>query len=449
MKNLSIFFFFSVVLVSCGNSSVIKDVSFEGELYAKNTIGVNFNTALPDITTSFQWFISSTPSGEWEVLQGIHTHEIVLLMDYAGKYLKCEITALKNNNKVAIAEIISKEPIEDRGNPNTDWLKDAGIGLMVHYLKYVHYNAGEWSKMVDGYNFDLYMQFVYNDTSGSKEWNEMVDGFDVELFANQCKESGVNFVLWTLGQHDGYFNSPNASYDKITSVHAGDLCSKRDLPADLIPALKQKGIKFMFYLPGNSPIRNEYVTKKFQYTYQEDSPPSQFTQECWESVIREWSLRYGKDLYGWWFDGMYRGGIIEARSDMSLKHNISTHTLAAKAGNPQSIVSYNYGVAEIQSNSPYDDYSAGEENNIIQLPESRWVLPGIQWFHFAHLGKFWAIPGIKHKTADLETWSRKVFEKEGVICFDVYVTPNGEIDPQQREQLKAMSNIYREVKKQR
>ena len=423
MKNLSVFFLVSVFIISCRNTTVINDVLFEGELYAKNTIGVTFSTTIPDVSVNFQWSVANTPSGEWKTLQGIHTQNIVLLMDYAGKYLKCELTALKNGEKVATTEIISKTPIADRGNPNTDWFRDAGLGLMVHFLK------GE------------------NTEGGSKEWNEIVDGFDVELFAGQCKESGVNYVLWALGQNDGYYNSPNAAYDKIVGVQAGDLCSKRDLPADLIRALKQKGIKFMFYLPGNPPISNEEVTKKFQYTFRKDSPTSQFTQECWEAVIREWSLRYGKDLYGWWFDGMYRGGIIETRSDMNLEHNISTHTLAAKAGNPQSIVTYNYGVADIQSNSPYDDYSAGEENNIVQLPNGRWILPGIQWFHFTHLGEYWARPGVKHKTADLEAWSRKVFEKEGVLCFDVHFKATGEIDPQQREQLRAIANIFQEVKK--
>jgi hypothetical protein len=201
----------------------------------------------------------------------------------------------------------------------------------------------------------------------------------------------------------------------------------------------------MFYLPGNPPVSNREVTGKFQYTFEKDSPTSQFTQSRWESVIREWSLRYGKDLHGWWFDGMYRGGIIETRSDMSLEHNISTHTLAAKAGNPQSIVSYNYGVAPIQSDSPYDDYSAGEENNIVQLPDDRWILPGIQWFHFTHLGEYWARPGVKHATSELETWSGKVFEKEGVLCFDVCVAAGGGIDPQQVEQLRAISRVFKSV----
>ena len=434
MRNLSVFFLASVFIVSCRNTTVIN-VAFEGELYAKNTVGVRFDVVSPEVNTDFQWFVADNPSGKWEMLEGIYTQDVVLLMEYAGKYLKCEITAWKQGKKMAKNEIVSAKPIANLGNPNTDWFRNAGLGLMVHFLKGVY--TDEDSKSGQTHR-----------SAPATEWNEIVDGFDVNLFAGQCEEAGVKYVLWALGQNDGFYNSPNAAYDKITGVKAGDLCSKRDLPADLIRALKEKGVKLMFYLPGNPPISNEEVTKKFQYTFGKDSPTSQFTQECWEAVIREWSLRYGEDLYGWWFDGMYRGGIIETRSDMSLEHNISTHTLAAKAGNRHSIVSYNYGVAEIQSDSPYDDYSAGEENNIVQLPAGgRWVLPGIQWFHFTHLGEFWAKPGVKHKTSELELWSRKVFENEGVLCFDVHVKATGEIDSLQREQLRAIANVFAEFPK--
>ena len=418
-KLASIILCLTFCLASCKDSSIVKNLSLEGELYAKNIITVKYDA--PDSADlSFQWYLEGDNADTWTVLPGIYTPNIVLLMEYTGKRLKCEITT-KEGGKVSTTETISAT-VENRENPNIDWFADAGIGLMVHFLKARYAKEG-----------------------GSKEWNTVVDGFDVERFADECKDAGVNYVLWALGQNDGYYNSPNSAYDKITEVAPGELCSNRDLPADLIKALKKQKIKFMAYLPGNPPIFNKYVSEKFQYPHGYDSPTSQFTQACWESVIREWSLRYGEDLKGWWFDGMYHGGIIETRSDMNLKHNISTHTLAAKAGNPKSIVSYNYGVDKVQSDSPYDDYSAGEENNIIQLPESRWILSGIQWFHFTHLGEFWGKPGIKNRTDDLERWSEKVFQKEGVLCFDVYVSPCGDIDPQQKKQLKAMAKVLEKV----
>jgi hypothetical protein len=275
------------------------------------------------------------------------------------------------------------------------------------------------------------------------EWNAVVDGFDAENFARQCHEAGVGYVMWALGQNDGFYNSPNAAYDEICNVSAGRLCSLRDLPADIIKALKQYGIKFMFYLPGNPPYNNPIATPAFGYTLLKDTPTSQDTQEKLERVIREWSLRYGKDLCGWWFDGMYNNGIMQTRSDMSLKYNISTHTLAAKAGNPQSIVTYSNGVEiPIRSNSPYNDYAGGEQNGTIdELCVERWVDPGVQWFHFTYLGYYWLAPGIKYDKQKLLEWARNNFQNGGVLCFDVYCSKEGNLDAEQVAMLKELSQL--------
>jgi hypothetical protein len=408
-------FFYMLCLaavISC-NRTQVADPAIEGELYAKNTVKTVFR-GTPETEYAYAWHVSDRPDGDWTLLQGIHTPEIVLLTEYAGKYLKCEITPTKQGKIFPAAAVISETPVEDRGNPNTDWFREGGLGLMVHFLKGA-YTSG-----------------------GSEEWNGITDGFDVELFARQCRDAGVAYVLWALGQNDGYYNSPNAAYDRIAGVNPGDLCSRRDLPADLIKALKPYGIRLMLYLPSNPPIHNEAIAQKFQYTYGKDSPTSQHTQALWESVIREWALRYGEDLSGWWFDGMY-SDIMKLRSDMSLEHNISTHTLAAKAGNPQCIVAYNCSMATIGSHTPYDDYSAGERNDIDLLPEGRWVVPGVQWFHFTFLGGMWGYPDTQHPTDTLTAWAEKVFEKEGVLCFDVRVGSDGRIDAPQMEQLKALA----------
>jgi hypothetical protein len=400
-----------------------KELSFNGKPIAKTVLQVVNKNPDGEINYDITWSISDTKNGKWEELPGIHSSEIVLLTSYAGKYLKCSMTPiLKSWNKAEPVSIITETPVLFKGNPNTDWFKNAGLGVMLHFLKDVYAKDG-----------------------GSKEYNDVVNGFDVELFAKNCKEAGAGFVMFALGQNDGYYCSPNAAYDSIVGISPGQLCSTRDLPADLFKALDKRGIKMMFYLPGNPPIRNELVDKKFQYTYGKDTPTSQFTQACWESVIREWSLRYGKKLSGWWFDGMYRGGIIETRSDMSLKHNISTHTLAAKAGNFNSIVTYNYGVNKIQSNSPYDDYSAGEEGKIVQVPQRRWVVDGVQWFLFTYLGESWSKAGKRFETRQLELWAEKVFAKGGVICFDVHADKGGAVLPDHISQSRAVRKIFEKV----
>jgi len=145
---------------------------------------------------------------------------------------------------------------------------------------------------------------------------------------------------------------------------------------------------------------------------------------------------------------VYRGGIIETRSDMSLAHNISTHTLAAKAGNYNSIVTYNYGVKQIQSNSPYDDYSAGEEGKIVQVPQNRWVVDGVQWFLFTYLGESWSKAGKRLETNQLEQWAEKVFSKEGVICFDVHVDKGGAIIQDHIDQAMAVRRVFEKIKRE-
>jgi len=418
-----------IVISFCTLLSACQQEKFsftlKGEPVAKTIMQVSPDQPDAGLQYEFSWLAGNPESGEWTALPGIHSAEIVLLTGYVGKYLKCVITPVKKNGTNGrTISVVTGSPVVCKGNPNTDWFRDAGVGVMLHFLKSAFVKEG-----------------------GSNEWNDAVNRFDVERFAGDCQKAGAGFVMFALGQNDGYYCSPNAAYDSIVGVQPGELCSTRDLPADLFKALSKRGIRMMFYLPGNPPISNKMVDEKFQYTYGKDSPTSQFTQACWESVIREWSLRYGKRNSGWWFDGMYRGGIIETRSDMNLEHNISTHTMAAKAGNFNSIVCYNYGVNSIQTNSPYDDYSAGEENNIGQLPESRWVVDGAQWFLFTYLGKWWGNGETRYKTDELASWAEKVFEKEGVLCFDIHADSTGAIVPAQIEQVKAVKEKFEEVSK--
>ena len=58
----------------------------------------------------------------------------------------------------------------------------------------------------------------------------------------KASEAGAGFVMFTLGQNSGYYCSPNAVFDSIVGTSPGDLCSKRDLPMDLIKSLKKYNI---------------------------------------------------------------------------------------------------------------------------------------------------------------------------------------------------------------
>lgn len=73
-------------------------------------------------------------------------------------------------------------------------------------------------------------------------------------------------------------------------------------------------------------------------------------------MIREWSLRWGTWVDGWWFDGCYW-------PDATYRHaeapNFASFAAAARAGNPQLVVAFNPGV-KIEAQSEHEDYTAGE-----------------------------------------------------------------------------------------
>ena len=134
----------------------------------------------------------------------------------------------------------------------------------------------------------------------------MVDDFDVERLAGQLESIGVKYLVLTLGQNSGYFNAPNAVYDRTTGYRAGERCSKRDLPADLWRALHARGIRLMLYLPCQAPNEDRRAQKAFGLPQgKKDQPIDPAFAQRWASVIQVWADRYGDRVSGWWFDGGY------------------------------------------------------------------------------------------------------------------------------------------------
>jgi hypothetical protein len=405
-----------IVLSACKKVEKVN-VSLVGELFAKNVIGIKFDNPELIEKPEYSWYIATSQEGEWQKLQSIWTNEIVLLTAYVDHFLKCEISfTAKNSDLSTTVYIISSKPIKYNGNSNTDWFQEAGFGVMVHYLKE--------AIVPDG---------------GSEEWNKAVESFNVDTFAKQVDEARAGFVMFTLGQNSGYYCSPNATFNNAVGVKPGELCSTRDLPKDLINALKKYDIPLVLYLPSNPPINNKRVSEKLRYAIQKDSATSQFNQPILENMIREWGLRYGDDVKGWWFDGLYSwNNIRSTRMDMSLRHNISTHTLAAKAGNKSRIVTYNSGFGKIHGNTSYDDYTSGEKSTIDEFPGSRWADEGVQWFLFTYLGEKWGGHQQQFITDSLVVNADKIVRNKGVLCLEVVTDATGEIIPGHLDQIKAI-----------
>ncbi|HEX2999482.1 MAG TPA: hypothetical protein VHR86_04515, partial [Armatimonadota bacterium] len=254
---------------------------------------------------------------------------------------------------------------------DTTWFREAKWGVLCHYLAAPPSSIGEGKLTPD-------------------EWNRQVDGFDTKGLAAQLASAGVKYFYITIGQNTGYYCSPNATYDSFVPHHPSHL-SQRDLVSDLYDALAPEGIRLLVYLPSHAPAEDRAAAEGLQCTPRWDASAWQLRpgnylagpdvderlsafQRNWEAVIREWSLRWGKKVCGWWIDGCYHADRMYRYPDAP---NFRSFAEAMKAGNPDSIVAFNPGVkVPVISHTPYEDYTAGEIANAFPLNmDSLWNKP--------------------------------------------------------------------------
>lgn len=288
-----------------------------------------------------------------------------------------------------------------------DWLNDARLGVFMHVLP----ASGE----------DL----------------EKLERFDTEGLAAQIASTGARYLVLTLGQNSGYFNAPNAAYDRRTGYRPGERCSKRDLPLELHRALQAKGIRLMLYLPCQTPNQDRRAQKAFGVAEgPKDQPIDARFARRWAEVIAEWSERYGARVAGWWFDGGYDSvGFDEEIAGI--------YAAAARKGNPAAIVTFNPGVKLVR-HTRAEDYTAGELNEPFGfVPTSRFVA-GSQWHALTFVGTRWGARDTRFASGRWQEWFREVVAGGGAVTLDVgpnwdpKAGPIGSIAEAQLAQVRAL-----------
>jgi len=249
---------------------------------------------------------------------------------------------------------------------------------------------------------------------------------------------GANYLVFTLGQNSGWFNAPNAAYDRITGYQPGERCATRDLPLDLFRALHAKNIRLMLYLPCQTPNSDIRAQKAFGLPQgSQDQPIDIAFAKQWAEVIHEWSARYGGKVSGWWFDGGYQH--IRFNDDIA-----RVYADAVKRGNGDAIVTFNPGIKLIRWTQA-EDYTAGELNDPFgTVPDSRWV-DGSQWHALTFLGSNWGQRDVRHPTERWRSWFKAVVAHGGAVTLDIgpnmdpKAGPIGSIAKEQAEQFRAIA----------
>ncbi|MHC1694798.1 MAG: hypothetical protein AB9835_05935 [Eubacteriales bacterium] len=269
-------------------------------------------------------------------------------------------------------------------------------------------------------------------------WNECVNNLDVKLLASQLADAGAGYFVFTLMQGTRYMCAPNAAYDEISGYKPGEACSLRDLPEELYAALSPYGIDLYLYYTGDGPHFDPIAGPRFGFVEPRQNVSMDFV-ERWSRVLAEYSTRYGSKVKGWWIDGCYT---FFGYNEQLLKPLAD----AARAGNPDSLVSLNLGVeARVSPYTSLEDFTCGEMNDFTDIPDSRFI-NGEQWHTLAPLGKSaddspwnaWNRPGIKRSADYISDYVRRVNDKGGVVTVDVLLKRDGSLDAEQLEVLKAI-----------
>ncbi|MBQ9859839.1 MAG: alpha-L-fucosidase [Clostridia bacterium] len=310
---------------------------------------------------------------------------------------------------------------------NTDWFVEAGYGIMVHIRQDTH-NKGTDDWFADGQK---------------TTWDECVNGVDVEKFADQVAETGAGYVILCIQQQDQFFAAPIRHYERLVGLKPGQACAQRDLPLDMMNALAERGVRFMLYFTGDGPWRSNLAFsalsgKSFPNAICNTEWNDTYVQN-WSKMILELSLRYGDKLAGWFFDGMDGTKFTE--------EDLYWFARAAKAGNPNSLLSFNGAHwTEPVCYTQYEDYSFGEQFGYTYLPDGRYLTSKdgtyqTQWHIMAYLDGDQT--GVMHTAEETIDYISKIMAKQGVLTLDVDLSRYGTIRPEHLEVLREVKAAIR------
>ena len=319
------------------------------------------------------------------------------------------------------------------------WLKSSGFGLMFHYECFKEQSAGDF--------------------------NKAVDSFDVERFADAVASTRAGHVIFTIGQHTGKFCAPNAAYEKLLGVKNGEWTSRRDLILEISKALEKRGVRLIIYMTARAPMRHYRVIaamgdtlptingkpagpkvnpmshprKLKGFRRSENQAPNPVFLKNWGDVCGEWSLRYGKRVSGWWFDG-YKDEMKAAYEPLQKeRHNIDTWLAAVRSGNPAAELAFNAGAHPLLSLCtrgklcPLQTFTAGEQReftfkNKPLTPKNFPAPEGVTWHLLLSVSDGWGA-GIKSRfdAATLAERIGVINAQDGTVTLDVPIAANGAI----------------------
>lgn len=293
-------------------------------------------------------------------------------------------------------------------------------------------------KRMQSRRWGVFNHFLYGapttgvlDPAHRSDWNARVELFDVERVAKDLHDLGAGYYFITLMQGRQYMCAPNATFDELAGTKPGEACARRDLIADLIPALAKYDIDLYLYFTGDGPYKDEAIGERFGFLEPRKHVSMGFVEK-WAAVLEEYAVRYGDSVKGWWIDGCY--DYFDYNTEL-----LTPYYRAVKKGNPTTLVSMNNGVKEdLYRWYPEEDFTSGEFNDFTCIPGGVDVTPSVPHI-LAPLGVApdgnpwggWAKPGCKRDGAYMRDYIHRVNAAGGVVSVDIQIRYDSTYDPAQ------------------
>lgn len=281
------------------------------------------------------------------------------------------------------------------------------------------------------------------------DWNEKVDRFDLDTMIDTVADSGAGWLIFTLGQNEGVYNTHN---DYLESILPGR-CSRRDLGLEVARACTERGIRFVAYLPAEVRLQDEGIRGAFGWG--ETPAELEVFQDRYQKFIRAFAEHLGEHLHGWWFDGCYqcvRSGFTwdNTRFDWDAWGG------AVRAGNPEAVYAMNPGANTYQPVSMDEDYLGGEANDLSVKPGGPTVPligePCVQWHALTYLDCVWGhshvgeMPPPRFWNDELFAWVKTCHLNGGAVTLNVGIYQDGSIDPKTVAQLQDLKGRMASVR---
>ena len=291
---------------------------------------------------------------------------------------------------------------------NTDWLAKLRYGIGVHWTAQSVPRQGP-----------------------PLPFRQAVDAFDLKAFVAQVRHAGADYVLFTAAHALQMLPAPNSAHDRILP---GRTC-QRDLIGELADALAVHHLPLIVYWNHSCNGKSDPAWR--QAVGYDGKDKGRFADHVTE-IIGWMGQRYGKRIRAWWFDSPYSldpsGPHNSVTTDMTgFRFPWERLTVAAKAGFPGRLVTYNAGVDETYLYSTHQDYWAGEMNDLKHPAGSRYQPNGLQWFGWTCLDdRSWvhakldtAIIQPLYGDAELAAYVRTCNAHQAPMTFNLGIYQNG------------------------